>query len=85
MESYALVRRMVFKLQTSRGKFDRAVYSLLRRIGIADRRLLFCGMVSRISETSFGHLNQADCRDLPLEAFAALGECNPDFVSDAFR
>ncbi len=66
-------------------RFDRVVYSLLRRLGVADRSLLFCGSVSRIAEASASHPVRHEFRELSREDISAIADCNQDFESDAFR
>jgi|GEM_PF-3564703 GNAT superfamily N-acetyltransferase len=66
-------------------RFDLLLYSLLRRLGVADRSFLFCGSVSRIAEASASLPVRHIIRELSQEDISALGNCNHDFESDAFR
>jgi GNAT superfamily N-acetyltransferase len=66
-------------------RFELVLYFLLRRLGVADRSLLYCGSVSRIAETSASHPVQHEFRELSQEDISALGDCNNDFEINAFR
>jgi GNAT superfamily N-acetyltransferase len=66
-------------------RFDRVLYSLLRRLGVADRSFLFCGSVSRIADASASHPVRHEFRELSQEDISELGDCNNDFEINAFR
>jgi GNAT superfamily N-acetyltransferase len=68
-----------------RQSFDRLIYSLYRRIGVADRSLLMCCDTQHLSgyETQFDE--KIAVSSLPLEDIYQLAACNHDFESEAFQ
>ena len=66
-------------------KIDRLVYSLLRRVGIADFSLLMCSNVEHLAASGQKLPDGIDLIELSVESCDILLQCNPLFRCEAFQ
>lgn len=66
-------------------KIDRLVYSLLRRVGIADFSLLMCSNVEHLIASGQKLPDGIDLIELPIESCDILSQCNPQFQCETFQ
>ena len=66
-------------------KIDRLVYSLLRRVGIADFSLLMCSNVEHLAASGQKLPDGIELIELSVESFDILSQCNPLLQCEAFQ
>jgi RimJ/RimL family protein N-acetyltransferase len=67
------------------GNLDRIAYSVLRRVGIADRSLLFCCDTETLARVPLHLPDRFEFIELPLQTSRTLIDCNPNFDWATFQ